>query len=276
LYEDERDILISRLSPLEKLQYLKKYNLKHICKIDSILLNLPEEYKLELLKQNNIYDIYLNQNELVLVAKSLKLINLIEVLIKNPQKYVNFEQKDIWVIIESISSEEAKILLKQNDENIKSFINKYKTSISKCLDDHDKVDILFNRSKYNIYLEDNRKLKLLKTIYTKNTPELFEDNVFKYFEDPQKVIDKLMNDINLFNKLDIRLKEKLIEFYTGKKANPEFINICINIIKFTNNPKELIENFDEFQLLFNKLNINLLDFIQYGINSNKYKWDERK
>ena len=35
-----------------------------------------------------------------------------------------------------------------------------------------------------------------------------------------------------------------------------------------------MDNLDKFQFIFDKLNINLLDFIQYGMNSNKYKWDE--
>lgn len=273
--------LINCLSAEERLEYLSnsdKFEL-HISQKESILKHLPEEYKMEMLKPNNIYNITLDYNKeaekeiIISLTKNISLKNMIKLLITSPEEYYQFSTEDIWEMIESRSKIEVLRILKREDQETKIFIEKYKTSLAKCLDNQDKIDIIYNRSKYGIHLEDNRKIKLLKTIKPYRDKDVFEENIFNYFDNPQKLIDKVLYDKKEFSLLCDKLKQQLVEFYIGKTNDPELIELYLNILKYTNKAKDILENFDIFKQTLDKLNINFLDFMQYGINNNKYEWD---
>lgn len=266
--------LIKRLEPPEiiRIIYDKSYSDISIneYKIKYILASLPDEYKLELIKLNNKYNVTLTNEQMAELISNMKPQNIIKVLIK--EKEHTFENKDVWKIIESLSKNEVLHFLNLKDPEVKEFVNKYKTSFSKCLGNKDKMDIIYNRSEYGIYLEDERKIKLLKTIDLRYYKELLEDNVFKYFSHPEEVIEKLISDKKEFQKLDLKIQEHIVMYLT-KNDNSDTTMISLNILKYTENAKELLNKYDEFQNLLEQLNINIFDFIQYGINSNKYNWD---
>lgn len=267
------DNLIKRLEPAERIEIIYTENHCNIplseIQISAILKSLPEEYKLELVNQKNYLN--LNQKQIVDIIQNMKPQSIIKLLVKEDTH--NFTNQDIWKIIESLSKKDAIYFLDSKDPDIIKFTEKYKTSFSKCLDNQDKIEIIYNKSKYGIRLEDEKKLKLLKTLNLYHQKDLLEDNIFKYFDNPDKIIEKLVNDKKEFNKLETKIQEHIAEYLTKNNENKDMILISINILKYTENSKELLNKFEKFKNLLQKLNINISDFIQYGINSNKYKWD---
>lgn len=236
-----------------------------------ILESIPEEDKLELIKQNNKYNINLTDNQIIELISNMKPQNIIKMIIK--EKEINLTTKDIWKIIESLNKNNAIYFLSSKDKEVLDFVNKYKTSFSKCLDDKDKVDIIYNRSKYGIHLEDERKMKILKTIDFYYHKDILEDNIFKYFDNPDEIIEKLISDKQTLKKLDIRIQEHAAMYLTKEKDNPDIAMICLCILKYIENSKEVLNNFEDIKKLLELADINILDFVQYGINSNKCNWD---
>lgn len=266
------DNLVKRLDPIEIIEILYTeghYNIPIQDYQNTIILkSLPEKYKLELIKPNNIYNIKLTQKQIIEVIQNMAPQSIVKVLIKENQ--YNFEDKIIWEIIEKLPKQYAIYFFETKNPEITRFVERYKTSFSKCLDAQDKIDIIYNKSKYGIHLEDEKKLKLIKTLDLYYHRNLLEDNVFKYFDNPDSIIEKIINDKKEFDKLDLKVQEHIAEHLT---KNKETEPIILNILKYTENSREIINKLDCFQRLFKELNINLSDFIQYGINSNKYKWD---
>lgn len=268
------DVLINKLHPIMRIEILYTENHFGIpitsYHLEQIIESLPEEYKLEIINSSIKY-VELTRKQIIEVIQKLKPQNIIKILVKN--KTQEFTNEEIWKIIEHLPQKTLLYFLYSKDEEVIKFTEKYKTSFSKGLGKEEQLNIIYNRSKYGIQLDDDRKLKLLKSMDLYYHEGIVGDNVFKYFNNPNKIIDKLLEDKNEFNKLDVIIQKHLAEYLTNSYNNPEMSLISFNIIKYTNNPKELLKNFEVFKSILKNLNINLTDFIQYGINSNKYQWD---
>ncbi len=271
--------LINNLDTNEKLEFLKGENQYNInLDIDQkceIINKLPNKYKLDIINQQNTYNLDLEEKHIVKIIKSMNSLSIINLLVLNENIELKLSKKSMWEIIENSNKSDVIKILNSDDIRIKKFVEEYKTSFVKCLNDEEKIKIVCDKSSYDIHLEDERKIKIIKSISSSDFEEtLLTDNIFKHFDNPKKIIDDLIKDKIELNKLHELFQNQLTMYLMNTDINNEDIEVGLGIIKYTSDPCSILSKYDLFKEVLKKLNINIYDFFQYGSNSNKYKWYE--
>lgn len=269
--------LIKRLDIEDRIMFLyptNPYNIDLSNERKIVIINsLPIQYRKRILYSLDKYELDLDEEEKGNIIKKMDTLNIINILVFDNENKYNFSKENIWKIIESLNEEDAVSLLSTTNKEVREFIETYKVSFVKCLSNKDKIDVLLNRSKYGIWLEDNRKIKILRTISQYSTIEM-EENVFKYFEDVEKALLFYIKDKKEFFKLNEVFQKQVVSYYMNKNINDEEIELGLSILKFTDNPEEILTRYDLFKNFLHTMDIDLYDFLQFGINSSTYNWCE--
>lgn len=269
-------ILINNLDVTDRLEFLFDNNQFNInLSLDEkclIIAKLPIQYQLEIIKPDNKYGLEFSSGQIINIISFMNRMNIINILVLyNSEKNNLFPVESIWKFVEALKPEDAKKLMSSSDDKVRSFVQKYKVSFVKCLYTSEKLDIIFNKGLYNIYLDDNKKIKILKSISMIATIKNI-DNVFNYFDDITVVTDYFLKNKKEFDKLNDTFKIQLITYFMGKEVNEEEISLCLKIFQNVTCGYDVLVDYNQIKLFFNRLGISLVDFIQYGINSNKYNW----
>ena len=270
----DNDVIITLINNLdinERLEFLYPTNNYRIQlslerKVE-IILQLPIQYKKQVLINAKQYDLELDGNSIGKIISKMDDLNIINILVLTDNTF-EIPKDLMWKIIENLDHKIVIDLLKNKNPKVKQFVETYKTSLVKCLTSDERIEIILNKGKYGLVLDDLKKIKILSTITRFHD---IKDNVFASFDNPQIAIDYFLNDLEKFNKLNEQIQLQLVSIII-KKENTQDVQLGLNILKYASRGKEILEKYDDIKQIFTYLGINIYDFVQYGINSSKHNW----
>lgn len=264
--------LIKGLPTPEKLLLITKDNKYHINlnseEILDVIKTLPDNDKLNIFNQN-LLDF--NEEELFEIIKTIKENILITNLLTGKLQIttINLLSK----IINHLSRELSPILINNHNYKLQSFINRHRKIIINNLNLPEQLKIFRYPSENSLKLTDDELITILLNISETGYNSL-DCNILSIFNNPDYFVNYFLDNMPKFGALTDKNQKAIVSYYVKKhhlNVDEEFM---FQILKYNTNSKILFQNYDSFNSFFTIVNINIKDFIQYGINSHKANYLE--
>ena len=276
--------------------YLSLYHKEYLLKL---IKGLPNSEKLLLIKPNNKYHICLNNEELIDVIKTLNVDDKLTIFNEN---IYNFTEKELFEVLKSIeetilinklltgklqiktinilsdvinhiSQELSPILINNHNYKLQSFVSRYRKLIINNLNLSEQLKIFRNSSDNSLELTDDELITVLKGI-SKTGYVIYNYDILSFFKNPDYFVDYFLNNIPDFSALDDKIGQDIIKYYIKKHHLKVNANFMYQILKYNTNSKILFQNYKSLNKFFTTVNININDFIQYGINNHQINYLE--
>jgi len=233
-----------------------------------VIISLPDENKIKLIKEKSFNFSEQNFKQILCTVNPTKLLNML-VFTDN---YIN-DTDFVKYLIKNLEPKIIECILQAHNHQLKLLREKYLLEFVKKLSSREKTNILFNRSKYDLKLTEQDKLKLLGSISSEQKIKS-HDNALACFENPEIVVNYYSSSAKRFNSLNPCFQKQIANYYFEKYHLIASEELLLAILKYSDQTKEILNNYQIFNNIFNQLGIKLTDFIQYGINTDQCHWDQ--
>ena len=276
--------------------YLSLYHKEYLLEL---IKGIPNSEKILIIKPDNKYHINLNNEEIIKVIRTLSDDDKLNIFNQNT---FNFNEEELFEIIESIkettlinklltgklqittidmlskvinylSRELSPILINNHNYKLQSFIKRYRKIIINNLNLPEQLRIFRNPSENSLKLTDDELITILLSI--SKTGYVFSNcNILSFFNNPAYFVDYFLDNMPNFSAFDDKIIEDIIKYYIKKHHLKVDANFMCQILKYNTNSKILFQNYDSFTSFFKAVNIDINNFIQYGINNHKVNYLE--